>query len=451
MKKIIYSLLTLVLSLSSCQKFLDIVPVGQVIPKLSSEYRGLLTTAYESFPEHRALLSMRGIQIYPLQDEYGLSGFASYKDIYTWVDNENSQGYTEEFPYFLFYRVIFYCNDIIDKGLSATPVAEEPREQVVAEAHTLRAYSYFEMLNMFGPKYSPDVESRKLIPLYQHIDTEQTFPLKSIGELYREIFDDLDAAEKLMKVPRYTDSTLMYRFCEEGLYALRSRVHLYREEWQKALTYAQKALTLSTYLEDLNTPEGLLPTRYYSKENICALEKVVNSSTREYSALSEEYMKSFEKGDLRASRYFANEFVWFTDSTAWLSLKYPDLSYRCTIRRAEVYLNAAEAAAHLGQEAEARRLLSVLIRHRYTPEQASEEVSKVNALTGEPLLKHILLERTREFGAEGFDFYDYKRTTQPALSKVIDGKTYTLSAHDPRYQIPIPYSARKLNPGYQDK
>ena len=450
MKKISYSpllpLLLTVILLSGCNKFLDIVPVGQVIPTRTSEYRGLMTSAYESFPKHRSMLSMRGVQIFPYKDSFGLSGFAAYKEVFAWNDSENAQGYTEEFPYQMFYRVTFYCNEVIANGLDAEQDSPEAREQIVAEAYTLRAFSFFELLNMYAPKYTPETDSKLAVPLYTEIDTEQTFPPASVGTIYEQIFSDLDHAESLMKVRQYTDSTKVYRFSLEGLLALRSRVHLYRSEWAKSLDYARKALQISTVLEDLNDPKAIMPMRYHSKENICALEEVVNQTTREYAGVYDEYLKKFRPGDLRHDKYFAEEYLWYIDGKGWVSKKYPDQGSRCTIRRSEVFLNGAEAAARLGNDAEARRLLTPLIRSRYTPEAGTRAITELNTLSGQSLTDYILLERSLEYGAEGFDFYDLKRTTQPGFTKMVDGQTVTVKQGDPRYTIPLPLSARQSNP-----
>ena len=50
MTKKIYYIFTLIgsLLLSSCDSYLDIQPVGQVIPNTLAEYRALFTTAYNT-------------------------------------------------------------------------------------------------------------------------------------------------------------------------------------------------------------------------------------------------------------------------------------------------------------------------------------------------------------------------------------------------------------------
>ena len=43
----------LLLSFSSCDKFLDIRPTGKVIAETGEEYRALLTYEYKNFPKYQ--------------------------------------------------------------------------------------------------------------------------------------------------------------------------------------------------------------------------------------------------------------------------------------------------------------------------------------------------------------------------------------------------------------
>lgn len=126
--------------------------------------------------------------------------------------------------------------------------------------------------------------------------------------------------------------------------------------------------------------------------------------------------------------------------------KFLGKNYRVTIRRAEVYLNAAEAVSKLGKADEAKQYLMELITTRYTPEGVEAQRATLQPLTGDALINYIYAERQRELGIEGHEWYDYKRTTQPALSKVVEDKQYHLQAGDARYVLRIPISAQASNP-----
>ena len=59
----------MVLSLTSCDSFLDIQPVGKVIPNTLEEYRALITTAYGVDLTDRGMCDMRTEDISVSKDE----------------------------------------------------------------------------------------------------------------------------------------------------------------------------------------------------------------------------------------------------------------------------------------------------------------------------------------------------------------------------------------------
>lgn len=95
--------------LSSCDSYLDIQPVGQVIPTTLTEYRALLTTAYglklidKSVTEFRTDIAM-------VTDNSNSQNF--YSEIEKWNDMSPKDG-TREFGWAVYYSVIYYANAII--------------------------------------------------------------------------------------------------------------------------------------------------------------------------------------------------------------------------------------------------------------------------------------------------------------------------------------------------
>ena len=59
--KLIHYIVMMTALFTSCN-YLDVEPVGKVIPDEVSEYRALLTTAYSRFPQHKKLLTVRGMK-----------------------------------------------------------------------------------------------------------------------------------------------------------------------------------------------------------------------------------------------------------------------------------------------------------------------------------------------------------------------------------------------------
>ena len=59
-RKLIYLYIAMAgMFLHSCDKYLDIQPVGTVVPSTESDFRAMLTSGYSVFPTHKSLLSLR--------------------------------------------------------------------------------------------------------------------------------------------------------------------------------------------------------------------------------------------------------------------------------------------------------------------------------------------------------------------------------------------------------
>ena len=118
----------LVLSLTSCDSFLDIQPVGKVIPNTLEEYRALITTAYGVDLTDRGMCDMRTEDISVSKDEFDQNNF---KDIERWVTS-NPSG--TEFGWSYYYQNIYYANAIINKKNEITEGSEAEINQLVGEA-----------------------------------------------------------------------------------------------------------------------------------------------------------------------------------------------------------------------------------------------------------------------------------------------------------------------------
>lgn len=437
------SVLLVALALSGCN-YLDITPVGQVIPGKTSEYRALLNSGYKLMPQHKAYLSMRTNEYNPEDDPWGmgLDGFDVYKDIYMWNDQNSDNPKTQEYPYISFYQVIFTTNEIINNGAKATQDTEETMNQVTGEAYALRAYAYFELVNMYAPVYDKETaSSTKAVPIVMEMDVEKTYPRATLQEVYDLILGDLQKAESLMTVPQQ-EGMNKYRFSQESLHALKSRVFLYMKDWNQAIAEAQKALAINSSLEDMNSDAYQPSTHYKSKEAMLALEHLTTLELRDYASVSSDLQALYKEGDLRPNHYFTQN----PETGYFITKKLTTIDERVSFRRAELFLNAAEALARTGKDAEARKQLGDLLKNRYTPAAYTLVMQNLNSLSGEKLVNEILVERQRELALEGHQWYDWRRTTQPEITKTVKGVQCTLKKNDPRYTLQFPRSAREANP-----
>lgn len=91
------------LATSACNNYLDIQPVGKVIPQTAEDFRALLTNAYSTFPTHKSYLALRTDEL--LLDENS-EDIPNLRDIYLWNDG-NPDEKTIPMPWTQVYKTIF--------------------------------------------------------------------------------------------------------------------------------------------------------------------------------------------------------------------------------------------------------------------------------------------------------------------------------------------------------
>ena len=437
------------LILFSCDKFLDIQPTGKVIAETGEEYRAMLTSVYNNFPDDRSLTMFRTDELVldPASTEsYDLN---SYFDIWTWNDitpDENTASYSWR----NFYHAIYIANYIIEHQSEITQAPTDSVRQMVGEAYMLRAYSHFILVNLFGEPYTYCNPSTSLaVPLMIEADVEAVPGRATVEAIYQQLLSDIAAAQQNLTVETW-EPDLSYRFNTLSAEAFRARVCLYMGRWQEALTAAKAVIEAHPQLENLTTTTYTMPDHYKSVEAIVSLEHVLKSAYKRAGLPNVAFINSYRSGDMRKARFFKAQ-----TSRVYNVLKGvkngdaedKEQYHRSTFRSAEAYLTAAEAAARLGSLPEAIELITPLLRHRYAAAMVSRLLPQLEAMTQEQLVDFILEERAHELCYEGHRWFDLRRTTQPRLERTYDGKTYVLEEHDSRYTMPIPTEAISANPG----
>ncbi|MGY5353917.1 RagB/SusD family nutrient uptake outer membrane protein [Wenyingzhuangia sp. IMCC45467] len=436
MKKIIYITL-LTLSFISCDDYLDIEPVGQVIPKSVEEYRSFLTSAYSIIKNHKILTTYRADELALQPNSVGIE---QYQDIFTWNDL-NTSPLTLAFPYASFYNTIFYTNHVINSENSIRGNQLE-KEQLLGEAYALRAMQYFELINLYAKPYNANTASTdKGVPVTITYDADKAYPTKSVKEVYDLILSDLDKAASLINITNQPTG-YNYRFSLAAVYAFKARVYLYQQEWQKAIEVATEALAINNQLQNLNTDVSMMPSEYNSVESILALETVAAFDLVINASISNDLLSIYNQtDDLRFTLYFNQR----TDGT-YQSRKSAETKFKVSYRTAELYLTIIECYARLNKIDLSKQALIDFTENRYTPTAWNNYKVTVNTLNIDDLLVEILEERRREFAIEGQRWNDLRRTTQPAITKNFDGVVYTLQQNDKRYVIPFPNDATINNP-----
>ncbi|MCK8141633.1 RagB/SusD family nutrient uptake outer membrane protein [Flavobacterium sp. I-SCBP12n] len=424
-----------VVAVTSCDNYLDVKPVGKVIPETLNDFRAVLTKGYEVYPQHKSLTSLRGDEL--MLNEYS-DDLVYYKDIYIWKD-ANPDRLTTDFQYQQLYNVIFYSNVVINEA--SKKVSDSPeKNQLIGEAHALRAMAYFDLINLFAKPYNPaTAPTDKGVPLALKIDLEQAYVPESVAAIYNQIQLDKEQAKSLLNIETQVKG-INYRFSKAALYAFESRIYLYQKEWSKALEAVNNALAYKNELVNLNT-KSVLPNNYDTAESILALEDTFINSLKSASYVSVDLIAAFNKQtDLRFPIYF------LANGSRFKFKKGGELNQKSSFRTAELYLTKAETLNEVNNLAAAKTTLLTFIEKRYTAAGFDQLTLEINAMDKVALSNFISQERQREFTVEGHRWFDLRRASQKQIVHMLDGTSYTLTQNDPRYTLPFPANVRLNNP-----
>ncbi|MDR2627995.1 MAG: RagB/SusD family nutrient uptake outer membrane protein [Dysgonamonadaceae bacterium] len=425
----------------ACDDFLDITPVGRVIPQSTEEFRNLMTEAYRAMPSSRGLTVFRSDEV-DLSTGSDEQDIASYKDIWSWNDN-NPDKTTVAFEWKNYYTTLFIANSIIENETRMTGGLPAEVSQLTGEAFMLRALIHFTLVNLYAVPYKPaTAETDKGIPLKMNTNVDQLLSRNTVREVYASILSDIDEAQKRLNVTQW-DKGLNYRFNKVSTEALKSRVYLYMQDWKNALAASRSVLSVQDTLADLNVSGTPAPNHYTSVESIVAFENLITASYQNAGRVNPVLINMYADGDRRKSNFYEAIIT-----GVWKVKKGGKTDYRCSFRTGEIYLNAAEAAL---QDPEtdittARKYLLTLLSNRYTVNYFNTRKPIIEAMNETELLEEIYKQRFLELAYEGHRWFDLRRTTQTRIEKPFRGETFVLEQNDPGYTIKIPVEAILNNP-----
>ncbi|WP_400261832.1 RagB/SusD family nutrient uptake outer membrane protein [Sphingobacterium sp. SG20118] len=421
---------------TSCNKYLDIQPVGTVVPITEADFRALMFSGYKVYPEHKSYLNLRTDEL--LLDEFS-TDLGTLKDLYLWND-QNPDRNTQPMAWETLYKSIFYANHIIAEAKDKAGDTDGVK-QIRAEAYLLRAYAHFELLNTYADNYNPATAATdRGVPLSIKVDLEQLFTPATVEKVYEQILTDMKEASDLLQIIDQA-TAVKYRFSRRAYEAFEARLRLYRGEWELAVKAADRGLAINADLEDLKDASSKLPNDFESKEMIQAWEEVGKPNVSGSTFISPVLLAKYEEGDLRFARYFEKR---WDDNI--VSKKGGNNRLNVTFRNAELYLIKAEAAARLGKPTQAIQELTTLLKNRLTAAAFAAAQTKLSTITDKDLISFIIEERAKEFALEGLRWYDLKRTTRPEIVHRYQSKDYFLNQNDPRYVIRYPKEAISNNP-----
>ena len=429
--------------LTSCDDYLDVKPVGKMIPTEVSQFENLLN-------------NVNTLNYFHMDNNYGCS-YAALGDNLEISENQLNYNYTATFPnldilaaYMFYepmynptstpftwtygYRAIGYFNNVID-GVSAIDNSSDYARGIIAEARAARAWVYMNLALTYGPMYNPGGSNdTKVVPLRTSGDpTVEEKDLATTQQLMDQVKEDLDYAVE------YAPQTVgnPTRASKVAALGLRAEYYLYLRDWNNALADAQRAWQLAQQTKGGNEnlfydfrdfyyeatsavkpEEGVSPEYYMTfrgpdnvfeqtgnKENLLWRTAPTGSGNTKYYP-SEDWQSLFDKDhDLRWKLFALNVPGY---STTVANVKYDD-GVRMVYFRSEklsttesltfplLILIKAEAEARTNNLSAALASLNTLRAYRYDFGTGnSTDLQGGASMNQDQLLNEILTERRRE-------------------------------------------------------
>lgn|SRR5699024_6237571 len=374
-------------------------------------------------------------------------------------------GYVED-TWNQIYRVIVNSNIIIQEGsgLEVSDSNTAEKQAMVGEAYAIRALAHFDLSRLYAQPYNFTEDASHLgIPLVSessiNVD-EVTFPSRNtVGEVYEAVIRDLEQAiQRLPESVPGEPSSYKGRITLNAAKALLSRVYLYMEDWENSEKLATEVIDSGQY-SLLST--GNLISEFSERHNSESIVEIVNTFSDNSSSNSVAYYYHQDGyGDVLASWDFYNSysstdvrrnFMEIGDRSGGggeedvpLITKFKKFQGNFEqdvifIRLAEVYLNRAEARAHLGKDAEAIADLTTIA------ERSDPEVMIDPSLSGQELINRILLERRKELAFEGQRLFDLTRNGKSFVKYHTGGDSTNINYPNDKTILPIPESELIIN------
>jgi len=437
MKILNIALLLLFTGLTSCNKWLDLRPEDGIIRqefwKTKEDVQSAVIGCYSAL-----LNSPPGVSDKPLADYLFMWGElradmvtpgpnASQDEIN--IANVNILPTNAVCNWAAFYRVINYCNTVIDLApgvLESDPTfKQKDLDAYLSEALAIRAYLYFTLARTFGEV------PLKLTATLSDKDNFQ-IPKSSQEEVLKQVAKDLELAESKAVLTYNNNAADKGRITKYTINAIQADVYLWLNDYQKALDACDKVINSGNYnlisandawfttvFANGNSTESIFEFQY-DRQNLNAFYQMFLQRPRFLASgrvMEEVFMVDYNdpenvdyRGD-RASVVAADNFIYKyvgLNRANRKSLEESDTHW-FVYRYADVLLMKAEALNELnrGDDAlllieEVRKRANALALTERTPADSDKET----------ITDYILEERAREFAFEGKRWFDLLRNAK---------------------------------------
>lgn len=392
-----------------------------------------------------------------------------------WVSQKNDASGWVSYPFRFYYRCIGNANALIE-NIDAATGPDADKKRLKAEALTMRAWAYFNLVQIYAKRYVAGTVNNQLGVSMPLSPLDLKLPRSTVEQVYTQINKDLDDA--LVLFPTASAAPNKSHLSLNAARVIKARVALTQQNYTVAASFAKLVIDAGTYslmsnaqyqegFNNISNPEWIWGAfvqddqgdtfgSYFAQISwdgnttyIRSRPKRINSALYDQITATDVRKKMWEPAPtaanfpLPASTYIREPYM----SRKFKTRALPTIGDVPYIRLAEVYLILAEAYANTpGKEADAKTTLLTLAKNR----DASYTLS---ANTGAALINEILTQRRIELWGEGFRFFDLKRLNLPLDRTIVPnyvsasvGGVMQVPAGDNRWQFAIPISELQANP-----
>lgn len=469
MKKI-FVILTTCLLLASCAEFTELQPKGKNLLSSVEELELLLNTEFDGMSADMKRMCGDMISYANIPNELASPNPSRYTIMLTWdeskIDKFNELTASDGDYSTLCGNVGRVANPILSRVDDATG-DQAKKDQLKAEAYTIRAWSEYLLVNKFAAAYNPSTAANTPGVPYLLEDWDISEPTEqwTVAQVYDQIIADCDAAIALNALPlNNTNRMRMNKACP---YAVKAMALMAMQKFDEAESTAKQVLdinsTICDYTDAAHTTitsgyfiGGQYPSLYLEllkqEEDLFHMYDIIF-----YEAISQEGIARFEPGYVTYTRIASLDMMYdyfmggesMTGVPCLMTFDLNSSWNAAGLKTSQQYLIIAECELRKGNIDEAMRYLDAIRVNRVEP--AMYAPLQGNVTTKADAIAHLKQVSHGENVYGPHNFFNRKRWNQlddmkETFTRELMGQTYTLTPESKMWIFPFPQNAINNNP-----
>lgn len=249
-------IIVLAVFFTACEEFLSEPPskTTSVVPSTTEHLENLLNN-YNDYAREGNASAIFGTDDYGLLKELFNDNPGIYQITIAHYATWNTEGVEQDDRSFwpAEWKKIFSANLVLSY-LDRVEGSEAEKQNLKAEAHFIRAYSYFNLASTYCLPYTDANKGELGLPLKASTSFEESIERATLEETWDMILFDLETAFELDRDLELNNGKYRtWRASEAAVNAFAARVYLTLNDYAKALSYAEAALGAHSEMIDYNT------------------------------------------------------------------------------------------------------------------------------------------------------------------------------------------------------